>query len=151
MVRDELRIKATILSRVSQEASQAVSSMERQTEECYGLRGDLQRQEALVSEKEGVIVEPRDPLVPCGPLGGLLFRARLLSFSRVCISTSKFLLRGRHKNLTLTTKRTPWCFQMPPALFLTLVNMRLRLLQRPTLLPRSLGLHLLSYMVWRFG
>ena len=41
VVRDELHIKATTLSRVSQEASEAVSSMERLTKECHGLRGDL--------------------------------------------------------------------------------------------------------------
>ena len=46
MVWDELRIKATILSRVNQEAYEAVSSMEHLTDECHGLRGDLQRQEA---------------------------------------------------------------------------------------------------------
>ena len=41
VVRDELCVKATILSRVSQEASEAVSSVERLTKECHGLRGDL--------------------------------------------------------------------------------------------------------------
>ena len=41
VAKDELHIKATILSRVSQEASKAVSSMERLIEECHGLRGDL--------------------------------------------------------------------------------------------------------------
>ena len=55
VVRDELHIKSTILSRVSQEASEAMSSVEHLTEEFHGLRGDLQRQEALVSQKEGVI------------------------------------------------------------------------------------------------
>ena len=37
-----------------------MSSVECLTEECHGLRGDLQRQEALVSQKEGVIAELRD-------------------------------------------------------------------------------------------
>ena len=37
------------LSRVSQEASEAVSSVECLTEECHGLHGDLQRQKALVT------------------------------------------------------------------------------------------------------
>ena len=60
VVRDELCIKGTTLSRVSQEASEAVSSVERLTKECHGLRGDLHRQEALVSQKEGVIVKLRD-------------------------------------------------------------------------------------------
>ena len=49
VVRDELCIKATTLSRVIQESSKAVSSVERLTEECHGLRRDLQRQEALVN------------------------------------------------------------------------------------------------------
>ena len=49
VVRDELLIKATTLSRVNQEAFEAVSSVERLTKECHGLRGDLQRQEALVN------------------------------------------------------------------------------------------------------
>ena len=53
VVQNELRIKATILSKVIQEASEAVISVERLTEECHGLRGDFQRQEALVSQKEG--------------------------------------------------------------------------------------------------
>ena len=34
--------------------------MECLTEECHGLHEDLQRQEALVSQKEGVIAELRD-------------------------------------------------------------------------------------------
>ena len=49
VVRDELCVKAMILSRVSQEAFEAVTSVEHLIEECHGLRGDLQRQEALVS------------------------------------------------------------------------------------------------------
>ena len=43
VVRDELRIKATTLSRVSREASEAVSFVECLSEECHGLRGDLWR------------------------------------------------------------------------------------------------------------
>ena len=39
----QLRIKATILNRVSKEATEAVSSVERLTEECHGLRRDLQK------------------------------------------------------------------------------------------------------------
>ena len=41
VVWDELHIKATALSRVSQEASEAVSSVERLTKECLGLRGEI--------------------------------------------------------------------------------------------------------------
>ena len=73
VVRDELRLKATTLSRVSQEASKAVSSVERLTEECHGLYGDLQRQEALVSQKEWVIAELRDEACTLWASGWLAF------------------------------------------------------------------------------
>ena len=46
--RDELRNKAALLDRARPEASEAVSSIERLSEECHGLRGGLQRQETLV-------------------------------------------------------------------------------------------------------
>ena len=46
--RDKLRNKATLLDRACREASEAVSFIERLSEECHGLRGDLQRQETLV-------------------------------------------------------------------------------------------------------
>ena len=76
MVRYELHIKATTLSRVNQEASEAVSSVERLTKECHRLRGDLQRQEALVSQKEGVIVELRDEVCTLWTSGWLAFRRK---------------------------------------------------------------------------
>ena len=76
VVRDELRIKATILSRVSQEAFEAVSSIERLTEECHGLRGYLQRPEALVSQKEGVIAKLRDEACTLWASGWLTFRSK---------------------------------------------------------------------------
>ena len=60
VVRDELRVKATTQSRVNQEASKVVSFVESLTEECHGLRRDLQRREAFVNRKEGVIAELRD-------------------------------------------------------------------------------------------
>ena len=150
VVRDELHIKAMTLSQVSQEDFEVVSFVECLTEECHGLHGDLKRQEALLSQKEGVIAELIDEACTLWASRWLAFRRKDAKFSRVWISTFKFLLRGRQKNLTLTTKQTPWCFQMPSALFLSLMNLRLRLLQRPALLPRSLGLHLLTYMVRRF-
>ena len=73
VVRDKLRITATILSQVSQEASEAVSSVELLTEECHRLREDLQRQEALVSQKEGVIVKLRDEACTLWASGWLAF------------------------------------------------------------------------------
>ena len=78
MVQDELRFKTTTLSRVSQEASKAVSSVERLTKECHGLRGDLQRQEALVSRKEGVITEFRDVAYTLWASGWLAFHRKAI-------------------------------------------------------------------------
>ena len=49
--------------------------MERLTEECHGLRGDLQRKETLVSQKEGVIAELRDE-------ASTLWASRWLTFHR---------------------------------------------------------------------
>ena len=76
MVQEELHVKATTISRVSQESSEAVNSVERLTEECHGLYGDLQRQEALVSQKEGVIVELRDEACTLWASGWLSFRSK---------------------------------------------------------------------------
>ena len=58
--RDELRNKAALLDGARREASEAVSSIERLTEECHGLRGDLQRQETLVVQRDGAIASLRD-------------------------------------------------------------------------------------------
>ena len=76
IVREELRVKATTLSRVSQEASEAMSSVEHLTEECHGLRRDLQRKEALVNQKEGVITEQRDEACTLWASGLLAFRCK---------------------------------------------------------------------------
>ena len=53
--RDELRNKAALLDRARREAFEVVSSIERLSEECHGLRGDLQRQETLVVQRDGAI------------------------------------------------------------------------------------------------
>ena len=50
----------TTLDRVRQEALEAGSSVERLTEELGKLQGDLERQEAFVSQRDGVIAELRD-------------------------------------------------------------------------------------------
>ena len=76
MVWDKLRVKATILSQVIQEASEVVSSVECLTEECHGLHGDLQRQETLVSQKEGVISELRDEACTLWVFRWLAFRRK---------------------------------------------------------------------------
>ena len=58
--RDELRNKATLLDGTRCEASEAVGSIERLTEECHGLRGELRRQETLVVQRDEVIASLRD-------------------------------------------------------------------------------------------
>ena len=58
--RDELRNKAALLDGARREASEAVSSIKRLTEECHGLRGDLQRQETLVFQRDLAIASLRD-------------------------------------------------------------------------------------------
>ena len=54
VARDKLRNKAMLLDGARREASEAASSIERLTEECYGLLGDFQRQETLVVQKDGL-------------------------------------------------------------------------------------------------
>ena len=58
--RDKLCNKAVLLDRARREASEAVSSIERLFEECHGLRGELQRQETLVVQRDGAIASLRD-------------------------------------------------------------------------------------------
>ena len=50
--RDELRNKTALLDGARREASEAVSFVERLTEEFHGLRGDLHRQETLVVQRD---------------------------------------------------------------------------------------------------
>ena len=58
--RDELRNKVALLDRAHREASEAVSSTEHLTDECHALRGDLQRQEVLLVQRDGAIASLRD-------------------------------------------------------------------------------------------
>ena len=48
--------------------------MGRLNKECHGLHDDLQRQQALVSQKEGVITELRDEACTLWAFGWLIFR-----------------------------------------------------------------------------
>ena len=58
--RDELRNKSALLDGACREAFEAVRFIERLTEECHGLRGDLQRQETLVVQRDEAIASLRD-------------------------------------------------------------------------------------------
>ena len=64
------------MDRARQEASEAKSSVERLVEECNTLRRDLQRREAMVSQKDGVIAELRDEGCTLWAFGWLAFRRR---------------------------------------------------------------------------
>ena len=50
---DELRLKTTTLIWVCQEITEAESTVGHVKEECHGLHDDLQRQQAMISQKEG--------------------------------------------------------------------------------------------------
>ena len=58
--RDELRNKAVLLDRARCDYSEAESSIERLTDECHALRGDLQRRETMVVQRDGAIASLRD-------------------------------------------------------------------------------------------
>ena len=53
-IKDDMRDKTTLLE-ARREANEAVSSVERLTEECHGLRGDLHQQITLVAQRDEVI------------------------------------------------------------------------------------------------
>ena len=73
---EELGTKAAALDLAYREASEAESSVERLAEECSTLRGDLQRQEAMISQRDGVIAELRDEACTLWASGWLAFRRR---------------------------------------------------------------------------
>ena len=75
--RDELHNKAALLNRARREAFEATSSIERLTDECHGLRGDLQRQETLVVQRDGAIASLRDEACTQCASGWLAFQMRV--------------------------------------------------------------------------
>ena len=54
-----------------------MSSIERLTDECHGLRGDLQRQETLVVQRDGAIASLRDEACTQWASGWLAFQRRV--------------------------------------------------------------------------
>ena len=57
---DDLHNKTALLDGARREASEAVNSAERLTEECHGLRGDLHQKITLVAQRDKVIGRLRD-------------------------------------------------------------------------------------------
>ena len=74
--KDELRDKTALLSGARREASEAVSSAERLTEECRGLRGDLHQQVTLVAQRDEVIGRLRDEVYTQWASGWLAFQRK---------------------------------------------------------------------------
>ena len=75
-IKGDLRVKVTMLDRVRQKALEAGSSMERLTEELDKLRMNLERQEALDSQRGEVIAELRDEAYTQWASGWLAFQLR---------------------------------------------------------------------------
>ena len=66
-----------LLDRAGCEASEAESSIEHLTDECHVLRGDLQRQEALLIQRDGAIASLRDEACTQWASGWLVFQRRV--------------------------------------------------------------------------
>ena len=94
--RDELSYKTALLDEARHEASEAMSSAERLTEECCGLRGDLHQKVTLVAQRDEVIRRLRNKA--CTQLGGLPFRGKLLMFIQTWISISTSLATRRQRS-----------------------------------------------------
>ena len=119
VARDELRNKAVLLDGARREASEAASSVERLTEECHGLRSDLQRQETLVVQRDEAIASLRDEACN-GLLDGLPFKGGLLVPTWVWILTSTSLVMRRLKSPFLQTAlRSQTLLLRPAPLLLT--------------------------------
>ena len=65
-----------LLDRTCYEASEAESSIERLTDECHALRGDLKRQEVLLVQRDGPIASLRDEVCTQWATGWLAFQRR---------------------------------------------------------------------------
>ena len=68
--------KAAALDWARREASEAESLVERLAKECSTLLRDLQRREAMISQRDGVIAELRDEACTLWASGWLAFRCR---------------------------------------------------------------------------
>ena len=68
--------KAGALDQAHREASEAKSSVERLAKECSTFSGDLQRQEAMIRQRDGVIAELRDEACTLWASGWLAFQHR---------------------------------------------------------------------------
>ena len=72
-----MRKKAVLLDRARGEVSKAESSIERLTDECHALRGDRQRQETLVVQRDEAIASLRNEAYTQWASGWLAFQRRV--------------------------------------------------------------------------
>ena len=100
-IKDDLHDKTTLLDEAYCEANEAVSSVERLTEECHGLRGDPHQQITLVAQRDEVIGRLRVEASTQWFLGGLPFRRRLSMPIPAWISTLTFPATRRMKGPSL--------------------------------------------------
>ena len=76
VAKDELRDKTTLLDGARREVSEAVNLVERLTEECRGLCGDLHQQITLVAQRDEVIGKLRDQACTQWASGWLAFQKK---------------------------------------------------------------------------
>ena len=77
--KDDLRDKMALLDGARHEASEDVSSAERLTEECCGLRGDLHQQVTLVAQRDEVIGRLRAEACTQCVSGWLAFQKKVVN------------------------------------------------------------------------
>ena len=77
--RDELHDKTALLDGARRKASEAISSAERLSEECHGLRGDLHQQVTLVAQRDEVIGRLRDEACTQWAFGWLAFQRKVVN------------------------------------------------------------------------
>ena len=99
--REELCTKAAALDRAHRDASEVDSFMESLAEECKALLGDLQRQEAMVSQRDRVITKLRDEACTLWASGWLGFRRRA---AKALDFNFQVLMKRRRKNPFLRTR-----------------------------------------------
>ena len=147
--REDLCTKVAALDRAHQEASEAESSMKRLAEECNALHGDLQRREAMVSLRDGVLAKLRDKACTLWASGWLTFRRRAakaflgLDFNFQVPDPDE----EEAEEYVSEDEADPGVLFDTPALFLFLV--KLRFMPRLALSSRLLGLRLLTCMTRR--
>ena len=94
-----------------------MSSIERLTEECHGLRGELQRKETLVVQRDGAITSLSDEACTQWASGWLAFQRKAAKPTRAWILTLISLVTRRRKSPfppIVLESQTPRLMPAPP-------------------------------------